>query len=160
VNFIQTIKSILLVSVIALFAGCASTPYVSSYYVATGGVADLGNGREAAVVELCKRDPKDTTPAEEIRKNPSQAKCLERSLQFALGTTVGRDLLTGVTPAVLAAATQGEYGLKAIDKQAKVCEGGKCGGGGAQAAAGANSSTNVTVNLGCAATNSCAAVGN
>lgn len=146
---------LIIVTAMAVLGGCATNAYVSPHFVVTGGTADLGAGREAAVVELCRRDPTDTRSVEELRKDPSAAKCAERTMQFALGTNVARDIATGAVPVVLGAVTQGEYAKGAIRLQAKVCKDGKCAGGGAQVAAGANSVTNVTVTLGCLATGNC-----
>ena len=146
---------------LALFLTACSTTdaYVSRNFMVTGGVKNIGAGREVAILELCRRDPADTRSVEEIGKDPTSAKCSELQLQYALGTTLPRDIATGALPVAIGTGLQGEVQKAGIRLQAKVCADGKCGGGGTQAAAGASSSTNVTVNLGCAQGATCAKLG-
>lgn len=144
-----------LLSLIALLAGCASTTYVSRDYVFRGGTAQLGDGREAVIIEQCRlKAPADAKLQEELRKNPDKAECAEMMAQVALGTNVVRDIAAGAVPVTLGAITQGEYAKSTVREQARVCKDGKCGG--PAAAAGSTAGANVVVNIGnCAATNSC-----
>lgn len=152
---------LIIVTAMAVLGGCATNAYVSPHFVVTGGTADLGAGREAAVVELCRRDPADKRTVEEIRKDPASAACIERSMQFALGTNITRDIATGAVPVVLGALTQGHMAERAIKKQAEVCKDGKCGGPAAASGSAASNTTNVivTTTMPCAATNSCGNLG-
>ena len=137
----------------ALVSACASTPYVSTNYVVRGGVANLGDGREVAVVELCRTAVDlDAKAQAEVRKNPALAKCAESQMQTAFGTTWTRDVISAATPAVVGAITQGQMAKSVARETDRICraDGSGCGkGGGSVSSSGAGASANVVVNLGC-----------
>ena len=154
------IKRIFTLLLAALVSGCVTTgPYVSENFVVRGGVVKLGEGRELPVAEFCRLENKLSTLSikeqEEIRKNPDVAKCAELQMQSAFGTTWTRDLVTGATPVVVGAITQGVVAKSVAREADRICraDGSGCGkGGGSVSSSGAGASANVVVNLGCGAT--------
>lgn len=150
----KTIKIFFSLLALTVLAGCASTnQHVSRNFMVTGNVLDIGAGREVALVELCRfTQTLSDEQVARLRENPALAQCRELTLQSAFGTNVVRDVATGAIPVTLGAIVQGEYAKGVVREQARVCQGGRCGGGGgAQAAAGASNVTNVTITLPCAA---------
>lgn len=127
---------------VALLSGCATNTYVSDHFVVKGGVADLGGGREAALLEICELKTQADKPQQDLlRRDPSKAECSSRKLDYGLGTSMFRDIAAGAVPVVLGAGIQAKA-ARSVASKTQNCKGVGCGES-------SNQTQTVNVNLPC-----------